>query len=90
MNKSSISLSQEFRYKELNALAGMIHGSLQNVRNTLNREREFVNHASHELRTPIAVIRSSAALLHRVIDSENTKGNNALARVDHASKPWQI
>ena len=35
---------------------------------------------------PIAVIRSSAALLHRVIDSENTKGNNALARVDHASK----
>ena len=76
----------EFRYKELNALAGMIHGSLQNVRNTLNREREFVNHASHELRTPIAVIRSSAALLHRVIDSENTKGNNALARVDHASK----
>ena len=76
----------EFRYKELNALAGMIHGSLQNVRNTLNREREFVNHASHELRTPIAVIRSSAALLHRVIDSENTKGNNALTRVDHASK----
>ena len=76
----------EFRYKELNALAGMTHGSLQNVRNTLNREREFVNHASHELRTPIAVIRSSAALLHRVIDSENTKGNNALARVDHASK----
>lgn len=76
----------EFRYKELNALAAIIHGSLQNVRTTLNREREFVNHASHELRTPIAVIRSSAALLHRVIDSENTKGNNALARVDHASK----
>lgn len=76
----------EFRYKELNALAAIIHGSLQNVRTTLNREREFVNHASHELRTPIAVIRSSAALLHRVIDSENIKGNNALARVDHASK----
>ena len=75
-----------FRYKELNVLAEMIHGSLQNVRTTLNREREFVNHASHELRTPIAVIRSSAALLHRVIDKENTKANNALARVDHASK----
>ena len=76
----------EFRYKELNVLASMIHGSLQNVRNTLNREREFVNHASHELRTPIAVIRSSIALLNRVIDSTNTKGNNALSRVDHASK----
>ncbi|WP_071958510.1 histidine kinase dimerization/phospho-acceptor domain-containing protein [Alteromonas mediterranea] len=41
--------------------------------NTLNRERDFVNHASHELRTPIAVTRSSSALLHRVIDSETKK-----------------
>lgn len=76
----------EFRYKELNALAQIIHGSLQDVRNTLNRERTFVNHASHELRTPIAVIRSSASLLHRVMDADNTKGNNAIMRIDNASK----
>jgi len=75
-----------FRYKELDALAQIIHNSLQNVRNTLNREREFVNHASHELRTPIAVVSSSVALLQRVIDPQNIKGNNAVARIDHASK----
>ncbi len=75
-----------FKYKELDALAHIIHNSLQDVRTTLYREREFVNHASHELRTPIAVIRSSSELLQRVVDPDNIKGNNAIARIDHASK----
>ncbi|WP_198320042.1 histidine kinase dimerization/phospho-acceptor domain-containing protein [Alteromonas mediterranea] len=55
------------------------------MRNTLNRERDFVNHARHELRTPIAVIRSSSALLHRVIDSENKKVNNLVS-----CRPWPL
>ena len=59
---------------------------MQDVRTALYREREFVNHASHELRTPIAVIRSSSELLQRVVDPDNIKGNNAIARIDHASK----
>lgn len=75
-----------FRYKELNALAAIIHKSLQSVKQTLEREREFVNHASHELRTPIAVVRSSVELLCRVVDVENSKGRNAVSRIDNASK----
>ncbi|AGP88513.1 two-component sensor [Alteromonas mediterranea U7] len=55
------------------------------MRNTLNRERNFVNHARHELRTPNAVTRSSSALLHRVIDSENKKVNNLVSR-----RPWPL
>lgn len=75
-----------FRYKELDALAHIIHTSLKDVRDTLNREREFVNHASHELRTPIAVVRSSLALMHRVTTPCNSKATNAVQRIDHASK----
>jgi signal transduction histidine kinase len=84
-----------FRYQELNVLASLIHSSLQSVRQTLERERTFVNHASHELRTPIAVIRSSTELLQRVLSKEqqqahmlttNSKRVNALARIDNASK----
>ena len=75
-----------FRYKELDALAHIIHTSLKDVRDTLNREREFVNHASHELRTPIAVVRSSLALLHRVTTPGNSKATNAVQRIDHASR----
>ncbi|MEG3765393.1 sensor histidine kinase, partial [Alteromonas sp. 14N.309.X.WAT.G.H12] len=43
----------DFHYQELNELAEIVHSSLQNVREALTREREFVSHASHELRTPI-------------------------------------
>lgn len=88
-----------FRYHELNVLAALIHNSLQSVKQTLERERTFVNHASHELRTPIAVIRSSAELLQRVLLKEQQKeqhqahsgmqssiGANALVRIDNASK----
>ncbi|WP_282145358.1 HAMP domain-containing sensor histidine kinase [Alteromonas stellipolaris] len=89
----------EFRYQELNVLAALIHNSLQSVKQALERERTFVNHASHELRTPIAVIRSSTELLQRVLLKEQQNepqsmhaggksniGNNALVRIDNASK----
>ena len=75
----------DFRYNELNELAGIIHSSLQHVREGLEREREFVSHASHELRTPIAVIRSSVELLHKLAGDTPGKGSNAIRRIDHAS-----
>jgi len=75
----------EFKYQELNELAGIVHSSLQHVREGLVREREFVSHASHELRTPIAVIRSSVELLHKLEEKGPSKGGNAIRRIDHAS-----
>ena len=75
----------EFKYQELNELAGIGHSSLQHVREGLVREREFVSHASHELRTPIAVIRSSVELLHKLEEKGPSKGANAIRRIDHAS-----
>lgn len=75
----------EFKYQELNELAGIVHSSLQHVREGLVREREFVSHASHELRTPIAVIRSSVELLHKLEEKGPSKGANAIRRIDHAS-----
>jgi len=52
-----------FKYKELNDLAGIIHNSLGKVSKTLEREQEFLRYASHELRTPIAIIRSNSSIL---------------------------
>lgn len=55
-----------FRYKELNSLASIIHHSLHSANNTLKREQEFLQYASHELRTPISVLRTNSALLDKV------------------------
>ena len=83
--KSLANPRPDFQYQELNALAGIVHQSLQHVREGLDREREFVNHASHELRTPIAVIRSSVELLHKLESHVPSQGGNAIQRIDHAS-----
>ncbi|WP_319381848.1 hypothetical protein [Thiomicrorhabdus sp.] len=47
----------DFRYKELNDLAGLIRHGLVASHRSLEREQRFLQYASHELRTPIAVIR---------------------------------
>ncbi|GIC79215.1 HAMP domain-containing sensor histidine kinase [Moritella sp. F3] len=67
--KSLLHAPPEFKYKELNTLAKIIHNSLNTVQDSLDREHEFLRNASHELRTPIAVIRTNVELLNKI----NTK-----------------
>jgi signal transduction histidine kinase len=52
-----------FDYRELDQLAQQILRSLRAVDETAQRETQFLQYASHELRTPIAVIKSNAELL---------------------------
>ncbi|MCE0496191.1 sensor histidine kinase [Vibrio salinus] len=53
----------DFQYREINRLADIIQSSLSSVQMTLQREKKFLSHASHELRTPISVVRSNTELL---------------------------
>jgi signal transduction histidine kinase len=46
--------------REAEVIAGALNGYLQRIDELIERERAFVNMASHELRTPIAVISGSA------------------------------
>ncbi|GAD78820.1 sensor histidine kinase [Vibrio ezurae] len=57
-----------FQYRELNTLAEIIESSLNSVQASVEREKEFLGYASHELRTPIAVTRSNAELLQKMIE----------------------
>ncbi|TPV52880.1 HAMP domain-containing histidine kinase [Aestuariibacter sp. GS-14] len=75
-----------FKYAELNSLAALIYQAMQSVHDSLKREQNFVRHASHELRTPIAVIRSSMELINRVRrDAPDDKITKPLMRIEHAS-----
>ncbi len=56
----------DFSYPELNDLADLIRTSLSSVQEGLDREHNYLRYASHELRTPIAVIRNNVELQHKI------------------------
>jgi len=76
----------DFRYSELNSLAKIVQSSLQSVQEGLQREQEFLGYASHELRTPIAVTRTNAELLRKMIqkDVSTEKQLQVLDRIERA------
>ncbi|WP_076586841.1 sensor histidine kinase [Vibrio ostreicida] len=57
----------EFGYSELNSLALIIQSSISRRQESLDNEQQFLGYASHELRTPIAVVRANTELLKKMI-----------------------
>lgn len=78
----------DFVFPDLNRLAGTIHGSLNSVQSSLEREHRFLRHASHELRTPIAVVSNNVELLRRLLkkqlEEDNARPFVSLDRIDRA------
>lgn len=64
-NLASKRLNIEGTKNELKDLAGVINGMLDRLEISYESQKQFVSDASHELRTPIAVIQGYANLLNR-------------------------
>jgi signal transduction histidine kinase len=62
---------------ELEALVGQINSALQRTADLLDRERSFTRFASHELRTPAAVVQSA---LERIEAHANPEQERPIAR----------
>jgi signal transduction histidine kinase len=56
----------DFRYRELNSIAEQLLSAFQRIAGLMDREHQFLRHASHELRTPIAIIRANMELLQKI------------------------
>ncbi|MFT2089747.1 sensor histidine kinase [Paraglaciecola sp. 2405UD69-4] len=76
----------DFSYQELNVLASLIQSSLISTHQSLEREQRFLSYASHEIRTPIAVIRSNVELLQRLNEKQpsSEKQQLVLERIQRA------
>ncbi|MEL0631756.1 HAMP domain-containing sensor histidine kinase [Pseudoalteromonas carrageenovora] len=76
----------DFTYNELNTLATLIRSSLLSAHDSLEREQRFLSYASHELRTPISVIRSNVELLNRLSEKAplSDKQQLTLQRIERA------
>ncbi|MCR8923813.1 HAMP domain-containing histidine kinase [Dasania sp. GY-MA-18] len=76
----------DFSYNELNVLAELVQSSLASAQQSLDREQRFLSYASHELRTPISVIRSNVDLLKRLTEKDpiSDKQQLTLQRIERA------
>ncbi|MBA6263731.1 HAMP domain-containing sensor histidine kinase [Colwellia sp. Bg11-12] len=80
-----------FEFYELTAIAVQQQKALLRLSAMIGKEQDFLRHASHELRTPIAVVKSNSELLTRIFSSENNKdkGEQSLARISRAALNMQ-
>lgn len=87
LNQETLQIAPpDFSYNELNVLAALIQDSLLSAHQGLEREQRFLSYASHELRTPIAVIRSNVELLQRLNEKQPSteKQQQTLQRIQRA------
>jgi signal transduction histidine kinase len=79
----------DFYYPELNEMASLIRTSLSSAQQSLEREERFLGFASHELRTPISVVRNNIELLAKLKQSStievDPKFDHIIDRIDRAS-----
>lgn len=54
------------RFQEFDALANQIQFAFERMREGVNKEKLFLRHASHELRTPIAILAANVELIDRL------------------------
>ena len=85
----------DFEFNELNRIAHQQQAALIRISEMLDKEQDFLRHASHELRTPIAVVKSNSELLARILDNAGIsatcdhKGVAAIARIKRAALNMQ-
>ena len=79
-----------FHFTEINQIADFIQSSANDLQEALDREHQFLRHASHELRTPIAVIRSNIDLLDRLkMDATSDKHLKSYDRIRRSAQNMQ-
>lgn len=81
-------LSQEFYNDEIGVLARALEMSMKRVDSFIKREQQFTRNASHELRTPVTVIKGAMEVLkQRVGEQETIK--KPLDRIERAVKDME-
>lgn len=77
----------DFVFPELNDFATLVHQSLCSAKSGIEREEQLLRQTSHELRTPISVIRSNVELAQKMQNSDHSQDidSNILGRIDRAS-----
>ncbi len=74
----------DFQYTELNQLAVLFQRNMRRQLAGIQREQKFLRNASHELRTPVAVLQSNLDWLNRLGVDEEEKFKRPLSSMEKA------
>lgn len=77
-----------FKFNEFNRVADCLVSSLKNNARLIDQEKRFLAHASHELRTPIAIIKANLEIFEKIEVSDPAK--RPLMRLERASANMQL
>jgi signal transduction histidine kinase len=77
-------LSDNFYDDEVGVLARALERSMQRVKSLIEREKQFNRDASHELRTPVTVVKGALELLQKKPGRHETSVVRPLKRIERA------
>lgn len=77
--------AQELRYSEFEQLADQLSSSVRKQREVVEREEFFLRAASHEMRTPVAIISASAEMLERIAQGSKPSAQRAIGRITRST-----
>ena len=77
-------LSKTFYNDEVGVLAKALEQAMKRVETHVEREYRFSRYASHELRTPVTIIKGAVGLLKKKISDENDPAYRPLKRIERA------
>ena len=77
-----------FKFEEFNQLANCLYLALKKNANLIEKEKRFLAHASHEIRTPIAIIKANIEIFEKISLPEIAQ--QPLKRLERASNNMQL
>lgn len=84
LGKGNAEPRQSYKFKEFNQLAEQLEAAMSRVSAFNQREQQFLKHASHEFRTPVAIVQATLDTLQ-----EQYKEDKRLVRIRHAMDNMQ-
>ncbi|GAA6152274.1 sensor histidine kinase [Pseudoteredinibacter isoporae] len=82
----------DFRFKELNVVAQKLDEAFKRTAETVEKEHRFLQYASHELRTPIAVASGNLELLDKFssLDRLSDDEKSAIERIKYSVRDMRL
>lgn len=78
--------SQKYKNDEVGIVARALENSMQRIKNFIEREKNFTRDSSHELRTPVTVIKGAIELIEQLPESMHNSIAGPLKRIERSTK----